>query len=104
MLSISACRVCSIWHIFPYGLVAVLTEASMPKQYVVRRDSEHKWVIGFDIVTIRPFATEAAAVLIAIKAAFSAGRQNHAGSKVLVEQEDAALHVVWTYGTDLPPV
>jgi hypothetical protein len=86
------------------GLVAVLTEASMPKQYVVRQESKVKWVIGFDIVTIGPFATEASAIHAAIKAAFSAGKQNPAGSKVLVEQADGALDVVWTYGTGPPPV
>lgn len=75
----------------------------MPKQYVVRQDSKDKWVIGFDIVTIGPFATKASAIQAAIKAAFSAGKQNPAGSKVLVE-EDGALDVVWTYGTGPPPV
>jgi hypothetical protein len=76
----------------------------MPKEYVVRRESQHKWVIGFDIVTIGTFATEAAAIQIAIKAASEVGGQNPKGSKVLVEQDDGALRLVWTYGTDPPPV
>ena len=69
----------------------------MPKQYVVRQESADNWAIGFDIVSIGPFVTEAAAMQSAIKAACSAG------SKVLVEQPNGALRVVWTYGTDPPP-
>ena len=76
----------------------------MPKQYVVRQESADNWAIGFDIVSIGPFVTEAAAIQSAVKAAFSAGSQNPAGSKVLVEQPDGALRVVWTYGSDPPPV
>jgi hypothetical protein len=35
--------------------------------------------------------------------AFGAGKQNPAGSEVLVQQADGTLRVVWTYGNDTPP-
>lgn len=76
---------------------------AVPKQYVVRQESEDNWVFGFDIVSIGPFATEAAAIEAAIKAAVSSRWQSPAGSKVSVRQNDGQLRVVWTHGTDAPP-
>jgi hypothetical protein len=34
----------------------------MPKQFVVRQESEDNWVIGFDIISIGPFVTDAEAI------------------------------------------
>ena len=85
------------------GLVAVPDGGSVPKQYVVRQESEDNWVIDFDVVSIGPFATEATAIQAAIKAAFASGKRDPVGSGVSVLQKDDKLRVVWTYGTDPPP-
>ena len=76
-----------------------------PKRYVVSRDSSDRWAIGFDIVRIGPYPSEAEALKTAIRAAFKEGAQHPhpAGSQVLVEQPDGTLCVVWTFGKDPPP-
>jgi hypothetical protein len=74
-----------------------------PKRYVVSRGPADRWEIGFDLVSVGPFDSEAAAIQAAIKAAFNAGKQTSEGSEVLVQQADGTLRVVWTFGNDPPP-
>jgi hypothetical protein len=72
----------------------------------LRRESRtpaDRWEIGFDLVSVGPFDSEAAAIQSAIKAAFNAGKQNPAGSEVLVQQADGTLRVVWAFGNDPAP-
>ena len=73
-----------------------------PKRYVVSRGDADRWEISFDVISVGPFGNEAAAIHSAIKAAFCAGKQESAGSEVLVEQADGSLRVVWTFGNALP--
>jgi hypothetical protein len=74
-----------------------------PKRYVVSRGPADRWEIGFDLISVGPFDSEAAAIQSAIKAAFNAGKQNPAGSEVLVQQADGTLRVVWAFGNDPAP-
>ena len=72
-----------------------------PKRFVVSRGPADQWEIGFDGISIGPFASEAAAIQSAIKAAFSASKQN--GSEVLVQESDGSLRLIRTFGKDTPP-
>ena len=72
-----------------------------PKRYIVSRGPADRWEIGFDLVSVGFFSSEAAAVESAIKAACS--HEHSAGCEVVVQQADGSLRIVWTYGNDPPP-
>jgi hypothetical protein len=74
-----------------------------PKRYIVSRGPADRWEIGFDLIGVGSFSSEAAAIQSAIKAASGAGKEHSAGSEVLVQQADGSLRIVWTYGNDAPP-
>ena len=60
-------------------------------------------MIGFDIIRMGPYASEAEAIQIAIKVALDAGMKNPAGAVVLVQQPNDALQIVWSSGDVTQP-
>jgi hypothetical protein len=53
-----------------------------PKRYIVSRGPADRWEIGFDLIGVGSFSSEAAAIQSAIKAASGAGKEHSAGSEV----------------------
>lgn len=70
-------------------------------RYVVVKH-QGEWKISYNQKHYGPYATQKAAIKIAVDAAHKAGQKGH-DSQVLIQGEDNRFRTEWTYGNDPYP-
>lgn len=63
---------------------------------------EQQWKIKFDGMHYGPYATQAAAIRVAVDCAHQSGRDGH-DAQVLVQRPNNLFRTEWTYGNDPYP-